>query len=69
MDTNDLFSRVWEAYEAGDFITACAWCDRLRIDDEWLLPPQVALAAIDVKNVLSHSICDECAERPPPVAA
>ena len=60
--TNDVFSSVWAVYEAGDLIPACAWCGRMRIDDRWLVPPRSALAAIDTRNVLSHSMCDECAQ-------
>ena len=56
----DMFLRVWAAYEAGDLIPACAWCERVRIDDRWLVPPRAALAAIDTRQVLSHSMCDEC---------
>jgi hypothetical protein len=58
----DVFLRVWAVYEAGDLLAACAWCRRVRIDGTWLAPPRAALAAIDTRNTLSHSICDECAE-------
>lgn len=61
MNTNDLFSRIWAVYEAGDLLATCAWCGRVRIDDTWLVPPRAALAAIEERNVLSHSICDACA--------
>lgn len=59
---HDVFSRIWAVYEAGDFLPTCAWCGRVRIDDRWLVPSRAALAAIDERNVLSHSICDECAQ-------
>ncbi|MGZ4335398.1 MAG: hypothetical protein ACXVRJ_14155 [Gaiellaceae bacterium] len=61
-EPDDVFSRVWAAYEAGDLIPACAWCERVRIDDRWLVAPRAALAAIDTRNVLSHSMCDECSQ-------
>jgi len=57
-----VFSRVWAVYEAGGILAVCAWCGRVRIDGNWLAAPRAALAAIDTRNTLSHSICDECAE-------
>jgi hypothetical protein len=61
MDERDVFSRIVGAYEDGVVVPACAWCGRVRIDDTWLVPPPAALAAIDARNTLSHSICDACA--------
>ena len=61
MEATDVFSRIWAVYDAGDLLATCAWCGRVRLDDEWLLPPRAALDAIDGQNVLSHSICDGCA--------
>jgi hypothetical protein len=59
---DEVFLRVWAVYEAGGLLVSCAWCRRVRIDGTWLVPPHAALAAIDTRNTLSHSICDECAE-------
>jgi hypothetical protein len=61
LDRNEVFSRIVSAYEAGDLVPMCAWCGRVRLDDVWVLPPAAALAAIDERNTLSHSICEECA--------
>lgn len=61
MDTSDAFLRIWTAFDAGDVLPACAWCGRVRIDDDWLLPSPAALAAIDQRYTFSHSICDRCA--------
>jgi hypothetical protein len=61
MDRNEVFSRIVSAYEAGELIPMCAWCGRVRIDDTWLAHPAAALDAIDRRNTLSHSICDDCA--------
>jgi hypothetical protein len=61
LETNDVFSRIWAVYNAGDLLTACAWCGRVELDGKWLLAPRAALDAIDEQNVLSHSICDGCA--------
>ena len=58
---DDPFSRIWAAFEAGGVLPACAWCGQVRIDDAWLTPPPAALAAIDQRYTLSHSICDRCA--------
>lgn len=61
---------ILATYEAGDLITMCAWCRRVRVDGEWLLAPRAALTAIDAHFTLSHSICPECAameaDRPAP---
>jgi hypothetical protein len=61
--TDDVFSRIVTVFEAGDLLRICAWCGRVQIDGTWLLPPPAALAAIDERNTLSHSVCDECAQR------
>lgn len=60
MDTTDIFSRIWSAFDAGDILATCAWCGRMRIDETWLIPSRAALAAIDQRNALSHSICEVC---------
>jgi hypothetical protein len=60
MNTKEIFSRIWNAYERGELVAKCAWCGRIRIDDTWLPPPLAALAAIDEANALSHSICESC---------
>ena len=69
MAPDDVTRRVLERYEAGDMITACAWCQRVSFDEEWLLVPRAALAAIDRPNSLTHSICPSCAARLAPSAA
>jgi len=28
MSTNDVFSRIWAIYEAGDLLAMCAWYGR-----------------------------------------
>ncbi|MBA3736009.1 MAG: hypothetical protein H0W90_12585 [Actinobacteria bacterium] len=61
LEANDIFSRIWAVYDAGNLLTTCAWCGRVQLDGEWLVPPRAALDAIDEQNVLSHSICDGCA--------
>jgi hypothetical protein len=58
----DTFSRIWNAFDAGQILPACAWCGRVRIDDTWLVPSPGILAAIDQRNMFSHSICNGCAE-------
>ena len=62
MDTGEVFTRVWAAFDAGELMTACAWCRRVRIDGAWVLPPPSALAAIDARLAFSHSICAQCVE-------
>jgi len=60
MERNDIFSRIWVAFEEGRIVPACAWCGRVQIDDGWVLPPRVVLDAVDTRQLFSHSICDEC---------
>jgi hypothetical protein len=62
MDQNEILGKIWETFEAGDVIPACAWCDRIRIEDEWLEPARWTLSTIDERMTLSHSICPQCAE-------
>jgi len=58
---SEVTRRILADYEAGDLITICAWCGRVDVDGEWVLPPREALTAIDSRYTLSHSICPECA--------
>ena len=58
---SEVANRIFATYETGDLITACAWCSRVEIDGEWHLAPHTALAAIDERYTLSHSICPVCA--------
>jgi hypothetical protein len=62
VDRNEVFAKVWEAYEAGELIPACAWCGCVRIGEEWLERPHGALSTIDAQMTLSHSICPRCLE-------
>jgi len=66
VEANEVFSRIVEIYEEGGVMPACAWCGRVRIGEAWVVPPPAALAAIDERNTLSHSICDACASRGTP---
>jgi hypothetical protein len=63
VEASEVFSRIVAIYDDGGILPACAWCGRVRIDDAWIVPPAAALAAIDERNTLSHSICDACASR------
>jgi hypothetical protein len=62
MEMSDTFSRIWTEFDAGRMLAACAWCGRVRIDETWLRPTPGVLAAIDQRNMFSHSICDRCAD-------
>lgn len=64
MVPSEVANRIWSAYEAGDLITTCAWCDRVELGGDWLLAPRAALAAIDARRTLSHTICPTCATLP-----
>jgi hypothetical protein len=63
VEASEVFSRIVAIYDDGGIVPTCAWCGRVRIDDAWIVPPAAALAAIDERNTLSHSICDACASR------
>lgn len=56
-----VFAEIWDEFERGRLIVQCAWCRSVRIDEQWVLAPRAALAAIDARLSLSHSICPTCA--------
>ena len=62
MERSEIQAKIWEAYESGSLISACAWCDRLCLDGRWVDPPHGALMTIDASVTLSHGICPSCAE-------
>ena len=65
MHPGQVQAKIAEAYDAGDLILACAWCGRLSIEEEWIVPPTGVLATIDEPQTLPHTICPSClAERP-----
>jgi hypothetical protein len=61
----EIFSKVWEIYEAGGLVAVCAWCFRVRIDEEWVGPAPGVLSTLDGGLMLSHSICPRCADSSP----
>ena len=66
MDTmvpDEVTRRILARYEAADLITLCAWCSRVAFDGDWQLVPKAALAAIDQRNTLTHSVCPACTAR------
>ncbi|MDX6487024.1 MAG: hypothetical protein QOF43_2177 [Gaiellaceae bacterium] len=61
MDHGEATRSILAAYEAGELITMCAWCQRITMDrEQWVLAPRAALTAIDAPRTLSHSICPSC---------
>lgn len=50
-------------HESADWLTACAWCDRIRTGDTWV----ETQAAADTRSARSlrftHSICPDCFDR------
>jgi hypothetical protein len=60
---SDVTAHILAMSEAGALIPMCAWCGRIRVDEQWVEPPRVALVAIDVANTVSHTICPSCAAR------
>lgn len=65
MDRNEVLAKIWEAYEAGALIPACAWCGCVFIHGQWVAPPYGALSTIDEPMTMSHSICPRCGEAQP----
>ena len=65
MDRAEVFDKIWEAYETGSVLLACAWCNRVRIGEEWLEPEKGVLSTIDERMTISHSICPPCAASRP----
>lgn len=62
MNSSQAFARIWGAFDAGEIVVVCAWCDRILLDGEWLQPPPAVVDAIDARLAFSHSICSSCAE-------
>jgi len=63
VDQSVILAKIWEASESGELIPACAWCERVCIDGEWVLPTQGSLDTIDRRTTLSHSICPTCSRK------
>jgi len=63
MHPGEVQAKITEVYEAGELIPACAWCGRLSIEGEWVVPPPGVLGTIDGPLTLSHSICPDCAAK------
>jgi hypothetical protein len=62
LDRNEFLANIWEAYESGALLSACAWCGCVCIDGEWIEPPPGALETLDKPVTLSHSVCPKCLE-------
>jgi hypothetical protein len=58
---SEVAAQVLAMSEAGVLIPMCAWCERIKLEDEWVQPPRGVLTVIDVRNAVSHSICPTCA--------
>jgi hypothetical protein len=64
-DGSSAFWDVWDIFERGGVLVACAWCDRICVEGVWGYAPIGALDAIDGRQTLSHSICPQCAAKHP----
>jgi len=65
----DTTSRLRGASPAADdlLLRACAWCDRVHVDDEWI-SEESAVRKLrtfdrDAPPRFTHTICPECFER------
>ena len=61
MHDSDVAAHILAMSDAGSLIHMCAWCGRVQFGDDWVEPPHGVLAAIDVSNTVSHTICPTCA--------
>jgi hypothetical protein len=60
---DEVTAHILALADAGALISMCAWCERIKVDDEWVQPSRVALNTIAVRNTVSHTICPSCAAR------
>jgi hypothetical protein len=56
----EVQAKIEEVYNAGELVPVCAWCGRMRIEEEWIVPPTGVLTTIDESMAISHSICPDC---------
>jgi hypothetical protein len=67
VDRSEILTKIWAVYEAGDFITVCAWCGSLEIEGEWIGPEPGLLSTFDQPMTVSHSICRRCEQAVPTI--
>lgn len=67
MERSEFLSIIWDAYESGDLLPICAWCEHVRVEGEWVVAPHGTLETIDRPMTFSHSICPTCTETLPAV--
>jgi len=46
--------------DAGTLLRACAWCDRVLLDAQWVEASPDVLALVDAHGKVSHTICPSC---------
>jgi hypothetical protein len=63
MHTGEVQAKIAEAYDVGKLIPVCAWCGRLRIEGEWVVPPTGVLMTLDEPMTTSHSVCPDCSAK------
>lgn len=63
----ELAALLRDAHAGGTPILHCAWCERIRIDDEWLAFEAVGTGqnriAADLVRRSTHGICPTCFDR------
>jgi hypothetical protein len=63
MHPGEVQAKIEEAYNTGALIPVCAWCGRMSIEEEWIVPPAGVLTTIDAPMTISHSICPDCSAK------
>ena len=59
----EQLARIRTIKGAGAQVPICAWCSRIRIDDDvWLVPLPAVVVAFEGTNTFKHTICDQCAD-------
>ena len=66
MITNDQFTHRRMIDDVGERVPMCTRCTRVRIDDAWLIPLPIVVAALEGTNAFVDSICEACASREMP---
>ena len=54
MHPGEVQAKIEEAYNTGALIPVCAWCGRMSIEEEWIVPPAGVLTTIDEPMTISH---------------
>ena len=70
VERTEFLSIIWEAYESGDLIPMCAWCQRVEVQGAWAVPPPGTLPPqLALPPYPGHGVKPVPAPKVSPVAA